>query len=172
MKKCIHCTEIKSFDNFYKDKNCKDNYGVKCKSCHKKDYRKNKKEILDKAKKRYNENKERLMAYDNAYQNKNKEKLKQYRKKYKKQNSERYNFINSLRRSNKLKATPSWLSEFDLNYIQHIYIQAKELEKIDGNKRHVDHIIPLKGKQVCGLHVPWNLQILTAKENLTKNNRY
>lgn len=78
----------------------------------------------------------------------------------------------SNRRSKKLKATPSWLSMFDISYIHHIFIQARELEKLDGIKRHVDHIVPLQGKYVSGLHVPWNLQILTASENCSKHNKY
>lgn len=75
------------------------------------------------------------------------------------------------RRASKVNATPKWLSEFDLDYIDSIYIQAQELKILDGKTYHVDHIVPLKNKKVCGLHVPWNLQILEASENMSKNNR-
>lgn len=77
------------------------------------------------------------------------------------------------RRALKLQATPKWLTTKHFEQIKDIYKQAKELETIFFNRKfHVDHIVPLQGKNVCGLHVPWNLQILTAEENLSKGNRY
>ncbi len=71
----------------------------------------------------------------------------------------------------KLKATPSWLTEEHKAEIAYIYEQAVLAEKLTGVKHHVDHVEPLRGEDRCGLHVPWNLQILTAEENRSKGNR-
>ena len=76
-----------------------------------------------------------------------------------------------MRRATKLKATPIWLTTEQKNQINNIYKNCLNITKQTGIKHNVDHIIPLKGKKVCGLHVPWNLQILTATENNSKNNR-
>lgn len=67
------------------------------------------------------------------------------------------------RRALKLRAVPPWV---DFRATVGIYAAA------DACGYDVDHIVPLKGRRVCGLHVPWNLQLLTPSENARKNNRY
>lgn len=76
------------------------------------------------------------------------------------------------RRATKLQRTPSWLTEEDHWMFEEIYSLTKLREKLTGVKWHVDHILPLQGKLVSGLHVPMNLQVITATENLSKGNTY
>lgn len=70
------------------------------------------------------------------------------------------------------QATPTWLSELDELFIKEIYSLAVLRSEALGVEYHVDHIIPLHGKNVCGLHVPSNLQLLPASENLRKRHLY
>jgi 5-methylcytosine-specific restriction endonuclease McrA len=67
------------------------------------------------------------------------------------------------------QATPPWA---DINAIQLTYVKAQELTKQTGIPHEVDHIIPLKGKHVSGLHVEANLQVLTECENQSKTNKF
>ena len=78
-------------------------------------------------------------------------------------NKERYFLNNAKRRAASKLATPDWLSAEDIQ-------KMKELYKNRPKGQHVDHIAPLKGKDVCGLNVPWNLQYLPACVNLSKSN--
>lgn len=80
--------------------------------------------------------------------------------------------VTDVYKTNRQMATPKWLSAVHKLAIKEIYKNCKELTKTTGIKHHVDHIVPLKGKTVSGLHVPWNLQILIATENCKKKNYY
>jgi 5-methylcytosine-specific restriction endonuclease McrA len=75
------------------------------------------------------------------------------------------------RQAAKLNATPSWLTKDDWGEIEAVYIAARQTSLLAGFNCHVDHIVPLRGKDVCGLHVPWNLQVLPRRENIAKSNK-
>jgi 5-methylcytosine-specific restriction endonuclease McrA len=78
--------------------------------------------------------------------------------------------IKRLRRFKRVKqATPGWANPY---LIEDVYIKAKQLTIKTGIPHEVDHIIPIAGKKVCGLHVETNLQILTKKENAKKLNKF
>lgn len=77
----------------------------------------------------------------------------------------------SLRRKRNQQATPRWLTKEHKRAIKAFYLEAMRLTEATGVEYHVDHIVPLSNPTVCGLHVPWNLQVLTAAENIQKANR-
>ena len=97
---------------------------------------------------------------------------KSIKKKYFKEHKAEHNARNKKRRLAKINRTPIWLTENDYSKMEQFYISATKLEIQNNNKYHVDHIIPLQGKLVSGLHVPSNLQVITQKENLSKSNTY
>lgn len=91
---------------------------------------------------------------------------------YCKLNLDKFRAYNAKRRAAKLQRTPKWITQAQLSEIEDFYTIAKMFQMYTGETYHVDHIVPLQGKKVSGLHVPWNLQILPATENLKKNNRH
>lgn len=119
-------------------------------------------------------NKEKTSAYRKEYYQRNKEKMKKQMREWSKANLGRVNYHSAKRRASKKTATMSWTDE---NYIKDLYQNAHEasqlFQKIGIDVLfHVDHIVPLQGKNVCGLHTQDNLQILTHSENLSKGNRW
>lgn len=74
------------------------------------------------------------------------------------------------RRAAKLKRTPKWLTPFDKLKIECLYQLAAMRNRESGQKWHVDHIIPLQGAFVSGLHVPDNLRVILAIDNMRKSN--
>lgn len=72
----------------------------------------------------------------------------------------------------KHKATPLWLSIEQIAEMLSFYLLAERKTRKTGIQYHVDHWVPLNNPTVCGLHVPWNLQVLSAKKNLRKGNKF
>jgi hypothetical protein len=86
-------------------------------------------------------------------------------------NSTYYKIKATFRKKSVKQATPKWLSAEDKNKIISIYLHARDCQVVTGEPYHVDHIIPLQGESVCGLHVPWNLCVLPAEVNIRKSNK-
>lgn len=96
------------------------------------------------------------------------ERVKEIRRAYRDRHPEITGVENAIRRAIKRNARVEWA---DKNAIRQIYRLAKAKETETGVPHHVDHIVPLKSKLVCGLHVEANLQVLTAFENISKHNK-
>ena len=118
------------------------------------------------------ENKDKQKEYIKEYHKEHWDSIKDHKRKYVINNTDKVNAITSKRRSSKLNRTPKWLSEKDINIIKCYYSLSARLSRCLGIKHHVDHIIPLQGSLVSGLHVPSNLQVIPANINFIKNNSY
>ena len=154
---------------------CSNNFSPKRKNvrycsrkCIRKAYRVNNiNKVKDYDKQYYSNNKSKIIERSLKWSKDNPERKNEHNRKFLDKNPHMVNVKNNRRRASKLNATPKW-SEDDK--IKIVYEKAKWLESLTGLKYHVDHIIPLKGKNVCGLHVWANLQILEVSVNLKKSN--
>jgi 5-methylcytosine-specific restriction endonuclease McrA len=119
------------------------------------------------AKRYYEKNREAVIARASA---RPKEQKQAYRNVHKKNNLEIYKALTSVRKRRHRSATPKWITPDQKLAMRGLYLKAQELTKLTGQRYVVDHIVPLLNPDVCGLHVPWNLQIMTQEENLKKSN--
>ena len=149
MKHCPKCNTTKPLLSFFKNKTKKDKLDSFCKECSTKRY--------------------------NAWRDKNYQKaIEANRQSAAKWRADKpfKNVAKTVRyTASKLNATPGWLNTEQLQQIESFYWLAQLQKELTDTAYHVDHIVPLKGKTVCGLHVPWNLQVIPALENIRKGNR-
>tara|TARA_R110000868_G_scaffold230055_1_gene483202 strand:+ start:255 stop:839 length:585 start_codon:yes stop_codon:yes gene_type:complete len=100
------------------------------------------------------------------------EKIKAAKKQYAQRNKAVINAAVARRKAAKLKRTPKWLTKFDKLKIQCVYSIAAMLTRVNNEPWHVDHVIPLQGDLVSGLHVPSNLQVMRGVENVRKHKKF
>jgi hypothetical protein len=117
-------------------------------------------------------NQEVLALKKRLYYQGHKEEVKATIRAYCQANPDKIAARNRKRQASKLRRTPPWLSEQQLTQMGRYYTAAKWVESILGEPIEVDHIVPLCGKNVSGLHVPWNLQLLTKEDNCIKGNTF
>ena len=165
MKICSKCKIEKPFSEFHTHKSNKDGLQYQCKQC--------RKETCAKSfSKRYTKNKKEILAKCTEYYWKNRDAHLQKLKKYRESSKGKATKCNLQRQREaaKFKRTPKWA---DQEKIKAYYDVCAFFNEVNGyTKYHVDHIVPLKGNKVSGLHVHNNLQILPAKENMSKGNKY
>lgn len=115
-------------------------------------------------------NHDRVREQKQKYREENREKILENQKAWKKANKGKVLANVALRKMRKKNATPPWLTKEQKRQMREIYETAQTLRENLNEDFHVDHIIPITSPFVCGLHVPWNLQILLAEENIRKSN--
>jgi hypothetical protein len=162
MKQCKTCNQIKPLNEFYKQSK-RGLYGVRgsCKVCVsivKKQYRSDNKDIISEKKKQdYQLNKKHYLAQKRIYRQANKGKI---------------NALVAARKKHIKRAIPKWVDKDHMWLIKEAYELAQLRTKLFGFSWHVDHVIPLQGKTVSGLHVIENLQVIPGIENIIKKNKY
>jgi hypothetical protein len=126
-------------------------------------------EVKDRKNEWYLKNKDQVIAAANTRPI---EVKREYQKAWKERNITWVRADTKARRRKHREATPKWLTKKEKSEIRELYKIAITMSKTTGEQYVVDHIVPLRGEGVCGLHVPWNLRVITQEENLKKSNKF
>jgi hypothetical protein len=176
MKLCTLCNIAQPLENFHKGKAYKDGRRTWCKVC------------MAAYKKQYSaSNRDKILAKQRAYDAAKNEERREYsakryiakkqhidaaNKEYRRLYPHKHAAKEMQRKVAKMYRTPSWLTDDDHWIMEQAYEFAALRTKMLGIPFEVDHIIPLQGKLVSGLHVPENLQVIPARANRQKCNRF
>lgn len=186
-KVCSDCGNKKSWTEFQRNKKSSDGLRWNCKDCrsdqrrrewsdnkeenHKKqaEYKAaNRDKVLRWKKESYYRNREAILSKQKEYVEKNHEKRLEYQRSHYKSNRHIY-IANARKREGRLNEGIN--NQFN-DRMKEIYYVCEVVSKETGLEHHVDHIIPLTHSDVCGIHCPWNVQILTKDENQVKKNKF
>ena len=115
------------------------------------------------------ENPEKIVAANKKWVAANRQKTRDKARKWAQENPDKKAAINARRRAAKLQRTPVW---HETEKVNQLYTHCAFLSKITGEKHEVDHVIPMQGKNVSGLHVWGNLQILPKRIHKHKGNAF
>ncbi len=170
MKTCRGCSEKKDFSLFAKSSRDADGYQRYCKDCKKALYYASHEKNRLKQKDYYKNHRDDCLVKMSEYQKANRTAANERNRKWASTNKATKAANLARYRSAKDNRTPKWLTEEHYNQIKEKYWLAEDLRKVTGETYHVDHIVPLRGENVSGLHVPWNLQILPMDLNCSKSN--
>jgi hypothetical protein len=157
MKRCCECRQEKPRPEFHKSKR-HGGLAPRCKVC-----------AIAVASRWYQENKDRKRAYDAKRRREKRDLYRNASKRWRENNPESKRADTNSRRRSLRNQMPPWTSPKDMRCF---YEQAQRVSACLGSQFHVDHIIPIKGRGVRGLHVPWNLQVIPAIRNQIKSNHY
>lgn len=160
LKFCTDCARTKSLDSFHKDRRLSTGRKNICHKC-----ASNKAAIYRAA------NPDKAKEVSRRHRQANPEYHRKRQRIYGKQNPHIINAQAARRRAAKLQATPSWLTSEQHQWIGWHYKHAAVMSKMYGIEYQVDHIGALQAELSRGLHVPWNLQVITRSENASKGNR-
>lgn len=173
LKQCTKCKKELSRSLFNKSLGRSDGFISVCVYCtmesQKKSYPSNIEANRQKAKKYMQENPEIYRKAALKYYHSNREECLLRNKQWASDNPGKIRAKDGKRRAAELASVPLWA---DLDAIKQIYKRAVDLTGETGIKYHVDHIVPLQGKLVSGLHVENNLRVITATENMSKSNKF
>lgn len=157
-KDCKECSRTLPLEHYHKQKAGKYGRTARCLDC-----------THRARQKHYYMNQEAFIEKHKAYNKANPDKCRKATRTYYRKNKELYREADARRRGRKLQATLG----LDLRHeFRAIYKEASRISKETGIPHDVDHIVPLQNPRVCGLHVPWNLQIIPASANRAKSNKF
>lgn len=195
-KRCTKCGEEKALDSFPPRKNRKDGRCSHCHACNRKktgqwrQIPENAEKDRESSRRFHEENREQSNATrreryreemadparhelrllrGQQWREENREHGRLYAAEWRRNNPDKNTAKAAKRRAVQMQASPAWTTPADF---APVYALAADCTALSGEQHHVDHIVPLHGETVCGLHVPWNLRVITATENLSKGAKF